>query len=43
MQGHKGDLFDSITCVVVIIMGSPDLKRSDLIGISEKQETCSRT
>ena len=30
--------------IFVIIMGSPDLKkRSDLIGISEKQGTCSRT
>ena len=29
--------------VLVIIMGSPDLERSNLIGISEKQGTCSRT
>ena len=35
-----GDLQRS---VFVIIMGSPDLERSNLIGISEKQGTCSRT
>ena len=29
--------------VFVIIMGSPDLERSNLMGISEKQGTCSRT
>ena len=29
--------------IVIIILGSPDLKRPNLTGISEKQGTCSRT